>query len=54
MTGVRVLRASLRAFHAFHLPSTAAIYAAVLGKWNAWKARKEARKTLTPVMQAGD
>jgi hypothetical protein len=28
--------------------------AAVLGKWNAWKARKEARKTLTPAMQAGD
>ena len=28
--------------------------AAVLGKWNAWKGRKAARKTLTPVMQAGD
>ena len=28
--------------------------AAVLGKWNAWKSRKAARKTLTPVMQAGD
>ena len=28
--------------------------AAFLGKWNAWKARKEARKTLTPAMQAGD
>jgi hypothetical protein len=28
--------------------------AAVLGKWNAWKSRKAARKALTPVMQAGD
>ncbi|MCX6629754.1 MAG: efflux RND transporter permease subunit [Candidatus Solibacter sp.] len=28
--------------------------AAILGKWNAWKSRKTARKTLTPVMQAGD
>ncbi len=28
--------------------------AAVLGKWNAWKARKQARKTLAPAMQAGD
>ena len=28
--------------------------AALLGKWNAWKGRKDARKNLTPVMQAGD
>ena len=28
--------------------------AAILNKWNAWKARKDARKSLTPVMQAGD
>ena len=28
--------------------------AAILNKWNAWKARKNARKSLTPVMQAGD
>ena len=28
--------------------------AAILGRWNAWKARKVARKGLTPVMQAGD
>jgi len=28
--------------------------AAILGKWNAWRARKDARHTLTPVTQAGD
>ena len=28
--------------------------AAILGKWNSWKARKDARESLTPVMQAGD
>jgi HAE1 family hydrophobic/amphiphilic exporter-1 len=28
--------------------------AAILGKWNAWKARKQTRKPLTPAMQAGD
>ena len=28
--------------------------AAALGKWNTWKARKAGRKSLTPVMQAGD
>jgi hypothetical protein len=27
--------------------------AAILGKWNAWKSHKK-RKSLTPVMQAGD
>jgi hypothetical protein len=28
--------------------------AAILGKWNSWKARKDARESLTPVLQAGD
>jgi len=28
--------------------------AAILGKWNAWKGRKDPRRILTPAMQAGD